>query len=177
MGVLFGTVALVLAGCAGSGKRSAPPSVSVKTPTMQPRVSVSPPRVVPGTLENMGQVNLRKTARFLSPRRLAFETWGSGSCPAIPNRVIVLAPDTIRVHLIRGTWRPLGSWSRIIGRSRALPGMRLAPQRPGGGCTLDLRPTPMVITIPTQVNVHRRLTIRFYYYRSLKPEIRTAPPL
>lgn len=182
LGVLCAVVGLVSPGCGGTARRSAASAASgsgsVKSTTLHQRISVSLPRVVPGTRQNMGTINLRNGARFLSPTRLAIETWGSGSCPAIPNRLSVLGPDTIRIHLILGTWRPLGSSGRIIGRNRALPGMRLVPQRPNGGCTLDLRQTPMVISInPRQINVHRELTIRFYYYRSKKAEVRTAPPL
>src|SRR5437667_5859833 len=42
-------------------------------------------------------------ARFLSPTRLAIQTVGSSSCPSVPDRLVVLDRDAIRIHLVTGT--------------------------------------------------------------------------
>jgi hypothetical protein len=161
LAVMLGAFALGLAGCAGSGgKDSATPSVSVKTTRSDSRNTV---HVVAGSRKTVDGVNLRSSARFLSPTRLAILTWGSTTCPAVPNRLVVETPDRIRIHLATGSWH---------GR---LPVAHLPP---GGACTADHSSTVIVIAIdPKRIDVHHRLTIRLYYYSIKKPEIRTAPPL
>jgi hypothetical protein len=96
-------------------------------------------------------------------------TSGSGSCPAVPDRLTVLEPDLIRIHLTMGSWRPTGKSGRTV----------LVAHPPDGGiCTTDLTTTPMAVAIdPKQIDVHHRLTIHLYYYDSKKPITRTAPPL
>jgi hypothetical protein len=120
-------------------------------------------RVVGGSRRTIGGVNLRHSARFLSPTRLAILTWGSFTCPAVPNRLVVETPDTIRIHLTGGSWQG------------ELP---VAHPPMGGACTADHSSAVIVIAIdPKRINVQHRLTIRLYYYRIKKPELRTAPPL
>jgi hypothetical protein len=120
-------------------------------------------RVVGGSRRTIGGVNLRHSARFLPPTRLAILTWGSFTCPAVPNRLVVETPDTIRIHLTGGSWHG------------ELPVAHLPPR---GACTADHSSAVIVIAIdPKRINVQHRLTIRLYYYRIKKPELRTAPPL
>jgi hypothetical protein len=159
LAVLLG--ALGLAGCAGSGgKHSSTPSVSVPTTGSDSQNTV---RVVAGSRNTIDGVNLRNSARFLSPTRLAILTWGSTTCPAVPNRLVIETPNKIRIHLTTGSWRG------------KLPVGHLPPSK---ACTADHSSTVIVIPIdPKRIDVHHRLTIRLYYYRIKKPEIRTAPPL
>ena len=153
---LLALLGLALAGCAGSGGNH----TATRTP-------------LPSTLVAIGRtalagVDLRNGARLLSPRRLAIVTMGSISCPAIPDRLVVQSPHAIRIHLTMGTWRPTGSSHRL----------RLVHASRHTICTSDLGPTPMVVAIdPRRIDVHRRLTVYLYYYRSKKPIVRYAPPL
>jgi hypothetical protein len=56
--------------------------------------------------------------------------------------------------------------------------MRLVAHPPANGiCLTDLTDTPMVVSIPSQINAHHRLTIRFYYPLTKKPYVATVPPL
>lgn len=56
--------------------------------------------------------------------------------------------------------------------------MRIVARPPADGiCLADRTETPMVVSIPSQINVHHRLTIRFYYPLTKKPFIVTVPPL
>jgi len=152
---------LVVSGCASSQAVNAGPDVvQLETSRSDPGNSV---RVLAGSRKQIGGVNLRHSARFLSPTRLAILTWGSFTCPAVPNQLVVQAPDTIRIHLTGGSWHG------------ELPVAHLPP---GGACTADHSSAVIVIAInPKRINVHHPLTIRLYYYRVKKPELRTAPPL
>ncbi len=77
-------------------------------------------------------------------------------------------PDTIRIHLTQGTYRRTSS-SHLL---------RLTRASRHTVCTADLTTTPMVIVInPKQINVHHRLTVYLYYYKTTKPLVRHAPPL
>jgi hypothetical protein len=156
--VAFG---LALAGCAdGSGKASPTTSSSLKTARSDSHNTV---RVVAGSRKAIGGVNLRNSARFFSRTRLAILTWGSTTCPAVPNRLVVETPNKIRIHLVTGSWRG------------KLPVAHLPPSK---ACTADHSSAVIVIAIdPKRIDVHHRLTIRLYYRRLKKPEIRTAPPL
>jgi hypothetical protein len=158
---LLAAFGLALAGCAGSSGTDAPTALaSVKTARSGSHNTV---RVVAGSRKAIGGVNLRNSARFLSPTRLAILTWGSFTCPAVPNRLVVETPSRIRIHLSTGSWQG------------KLPVAHLAP---GGACTADHSSAVIVIAIdPRRIDVHRRLTIRLYYYGIKKPAIRTAPPL
>src|SRR5438046_10625419 len=42
-------------------------------------------------------------AGFLSPTRLAITTYGSSSCPSVPDRLTVVSRNLIRIHLVTGT--------------------------------------------------------------------------
>jgi hypothetical protein len=152
---------LVASGCASSRAVNAGPEV-VQLKTSRSGIADNV-RVVGGSRRTIGGVNLRHSARFLSPTRLAILTWGSFTCPAVPNRLAVDTPDRIRIHLTTGSWhgkRPVAH----------LP--------PGGACTADHSSAVIVIAIdPKLINVHHRLTIRLYYYSIKKPQISTALPL
>ena len=56
--------------------------------------------------------------------------------------------------------------------------MQLVAHPPANGvCLADLTSTPMVVSIPSQVDANHRLTIRFYDKLAKKPFVTTAPPL
>jgi hypothetical protein len=142
---LLSALGLMLAGCAGSGGRL---------------VVAGGWRAVPG-------VNLLDGARLLSPTRLAIVTVGSSSCPAVPDKLVVQSPHTIRIDLTEGSWRPAGNTQELV------------PRPPSSGiCTTDLTTTPIVVAIdPKQIDVHHRLTVRLYYRAGGRPVVRYAPPL
>jgi hypothetical protein len=102
-------------------------------------------------------------ATLVSPTRLSIVTLGSSSCPSVPAEVVIENRDTLRIHLVTGTQTRDG----------------LVAHPPSSGiCTTDLGPTPMVVAIdPTLIDVHRRLTVRFFYRNSTRPEVRTSAPL
>jgi hypothetical protein len=159
---LLGAVAITAAGCAGS--RGTPtPSISTSRATY-PQGSSRWPIVVPVSPKALAGLRLRSLPRFLSPTRLVIYTLGSGSCPAVPDRLVVVSPHSIRIHLTLGSWR-----GKVpVAKS----------PRPSYGCTSDLRATTMAVAVdPRQIAVYRRLTIRFYYYDRKQPITRTAPPL
>lgn len=81
----------------------------------------------------------RSRARFLSRTRLAFVTWGSGSCPALPTRVTVLGRHTVR--------------------------FKLAEYNPShGGCTADQSTKIVQVAIdPHRVDVHHDLRVQLRY--------------
>ena len=95
----------------------------------------------------------RTGARFVSPKRLAFVSSGSGSCPSLPTRLTVVARDMIR--------------------------MQLALCDPGGRpCTADLRSTVVEVAIdPARVTVRRPLTIDLVYVHGRRHVTLIAPPL
>jgi hypothetical protein len=163
---------LAVAGCAsGGGKR----------PTegeSRPQASAYSLHVVAGNRDNLSAAVHPSLPVFLSPTRLAIATVGSSNCLAVPEKLVVLTPDTIRIDLARGTWRPTGTWLHHRVRGRRIPRMQIVAHPPSNGiCLTDLTDTPMIISIPRQINVHHRLTIRFYYPLTKKPFIATAPPL
>jgi hypothetical protein len=152
---LIGAAGLVLAGCAGSHHAASPP------PRAHYPVVVHSPLVLAMTHGSPG-VRLQKGAELLSPTRLGIVTVGSGSCPAVPDMLTLLGPDSLRIHLSLGAHRV----GKLV--THPLP----------NGCTLDLTTTQMLIAIdPKQIDVHRPLRVKLVYYRSTKPEIRTAAPL
>jgi hypothetical protein len=56
--------------------------------------------------------------------------------------------------------------------------MRLVAHPPANGlCLLDLTSTPMIVSLPSQIDAQHRLTIRFHYPLTKKPYVTTAPPL
>ena len=161
---------LAVAGCAGSGGRHT--TTRTRTADTQApaahRSALPPPLVAIGRTALTG-VNLRDGASLLSPRRLAIVTVGSGSCPAIPDRLVVQSPHTIRIHLTLGTWQPIGSSHRL---------RLVAHASRHTICTADLTTTPMVVAIdPKRVDVRHRLTVYLDYYTSKKPIVRYAPAL
>jgi hypothetical protein len=106
-------------------------------------------------------------ARFLSPTRLAIVTWGSSSCPSVPDKVVVEGPHAIRIHLVTGSWRTVGTRRELVAQPPA-----------NGACTEDWGTTPMAVAVdPGRIDVHSRLTIHLYYRDSTKPTTLTAPPL
>jgi hypothetical protein len=151
--VLVAALGLALIGCAASSAHSPTGEASVGATTSDPERSARSPLVIGVGAAAVAGVDLLDGARFLSPTRLAIVTTGSGSCPEVPNSLVVQSPDAINIHL--------------------------AMQKlPSAVCTDDLRSTPIVIGIdPKQINVHHRMTIRLYYSSTTPPIIRTAPPL
>jgi hypothetical protein len=100
-------------------------------------------------------------AQLVSPTRLSIATRGSGSCPWVPDGLTVLSPDTLAIHLSMGTYRN----RKLV--AHPLP----------NGCTLDLSTTQMLVGInPSQIDVHRPLTLRLFF-NGTKPEVRTLAPL
>jgi hypothetical protein len=81
----------------------------------------------------------RSRARFLSPTRLAFLTWGSGSCPALPTKLTVLGRHAVRLRL--SVYNPTH-----------------------GGCTMDDSTKIVQVAIdPHRIDVHHRLTVQLRY--------------
>ena len=80
---VLGGLGVVLVGCGGTAKRSLAVAVNRET-------------AAAGSLTS---------DRFLSPKRLLVVTSGSSSCPAVPDKVVVLNPNTVRIHLTEGTWQ------------------------------------------------------------------------
>ena len=155
---LFAAVGFVLAGCGGS-KTASGPAPAPHYPSV-----VHSPLVVPGTRRNLRGAGGLKFAQLVSPTRLAIVTWGSGSCPAVPDELVVQSRHAIRINLV------LGSWTR-----KALVAH---PPRPNGICTDDRRTTRMVVAIdPKRIDVHHSLTVSFFYYKGKKPQVWTAAPL
>ena len=164
---------LAVAGCASGGaKRS---TTQVKSHPQSRPYSL---HVVAGNKDTLGRAVGKHLPVFVSPTRLAIATTGSSNCLAVPDRLVILAPNTIRIDLTRGSWRPTGGWLHHRVRGHRIPRMRLVAHPPANGiCLLDLTQTPMIVSLPTQINAHHRLTIRFYYSHTKKPYITTAPPL
>lgn len=102
-------------------------------------------------------------ARLVSTTRLAFTTVGSSSCPTVPDQLVVENRNTIRLHLVTGSW---------VDRTPVA-------QPPASGiCTADLGTTRMLIAIdPKLVDTHHRLTVRVVYRESTKPDVWTVPAL
>ena len=81
----------------------------------------------------------------------------------MPDELAVLSPHSIRIHLTVGSRDPGGL---------------VAHPPPGGACTADYGTTSMLVAInPKLIDVHRPLTVRFFYYESKKPLVRIAAPL
>jgi hypothetical protein len=161
---------LALAGCASSGGKRSTAGQS------HAQARAYNLRVVAGNRNTLGRASSRRLPLFVSPQRLAIATWGSSNCLTVPAKLTVLGPDAIRIDLTPGSWRPTGTWHRVDGRR--MPRMRIVAHPPTNGiCLADRTDTPMVVSIPSQINVHHRLTIRFYYPLTKKPFIATVPPL
>jgi hypothetical protein len=148
---LIAAAGVVLAGCSW-GQPSGLPS--------RPHAPIGNSRLVwpaPRDLHFEGFVHL------VSPTRLAIVTWGSSSCPSVPDELVVEDSHTIRIHLVTGS------------RTEEGP---VAQPPPNGICTADLGTTTMLVTIdPTIIDVHHPLTVRFIYGHSKKSVVWTAAPL
>lgn len=56
--------------------------------------------------------------------------------------------------------------------------MQLVAHPPANGiCLWDRTHMPMIVSLPSQIDAHQRLTIRFHYPLTKKPYVTTAPPL
>ncbi len=153
---LTAAAAAVLVGCGSSHVSSSGPRPHSHYPlTGYTPVVVAAHRLDPDMLRG-------RSARLVSPSQLEILTWGSGSCPAVPDRLVVESPHAIRIDLALGSWK----------------GKRLVTKPLPNGCTLDLRTTWMLVRIdPAWIDVRRPLTVRFYYRPNAKPEVTVAPPL
>jgi hypothetical protein len=151
LGMVIATLGFAVAGCGGSGAKHS--------------------LVVPVSRQVWHHVKLTGVgARFISPGRLAFLTSGSSSCPSVPYQLIVESPDSVRVNLTIGSWRPTGG--SVVGQLVA------KPPPPGAACTADLVISPVAIAIdPKQINVYRPLKVSLYYPLAKHPTVFTAPAL
>jgi hypothetical protein len=149
LALMMMTLGLVLAGCGGGGGNHAP----ARTAPVRARSHAPKPLVLGYGRKVLGGIRPVQGARFLSPTRLLVVTFGSGSCPALPNDLVVLSPHAIRIHLAQ-------------------------PEPPGRSCTSDLRGTPVIVAIdPKRVDVHQPVTLRLYYYRSKRAVFGVVPAL
>jgi hypothetical protein len=172
---------IAVAGCAvaGCGSSGTPVSAPAQPHRLQYPVVISPvvhaprPRPIPDVICNCSlvisppmkrwKIVVHSEATLVSPTRLRIVTLGSSSCPSVPDEVVAENRDTLRIHLVTGT--------------RTRNGLVAHPP-PSGICTTDFGTTPMVVAIdPTLIDVHRPLTVRFFYRDSKKPEVRTAARL
>lgn len=166
------SLGVAMAGCAGGGGKRSSEGKS------HPQGSAYSLHVVAGNKATLGRANGKRLPLFLSPTSLAIATSGSSNCPTVPDKLVVLTPDTIRIDLARGSWQPTGTWLHHRVRGHRIPRMRLVAHPPANGaCFLDLTDTPMIVSLPSQINIHHRLTIRFYYPPTQKPFVATVPPL
>lgn len=119
-----------LAGCAASGKH---------LPTVSPSASYpgrpSSPHVLAIGRVALAGVDLRNGASLVSPTRLAIVTARSGSCPAVPNRLVVENPNTIRVHLTMRVVVPMPRRTICPGSSPGWPCAVVSDSRDGGLAT------------------------------------------
>lgn len=105
----------------------------------------------------------RDGVQLVYPTSLAIVTSGSSSCPSVPDELSYLSRHALRIHLTVGSWDG---------------GRLLAHAPPSGVCTADYGTTPMLVEIDSKlVDVHRPLTVRFFYPNSKKPLVRVAAPL
>lgn len=148
---LIATAGVVLAGC-GWSQGSGPRSGTHRPIDRSPLVLPAP-----------GQLQLRGFVRLVSPTRLAIATWGSSSCPSVPDELGVENHNTIRIHLVTGSWTD---------------GRPVPHPPPNGICTTNLTTTRMLVAIdPRLIDVHHPLTVRFFYRDSKKPDVHIAGPL
>jgi hypothetical protein len=130
---LIAAAGIVLAGCGGSHTSSSP-TTAQHYPVVSHWPALSfPKRPLP----------IRELPRFVSPTRLEIATVGSGSCPNVPIELVVDSPHAIRIGFAMGSRTPGG----------------ISTRRPTG-CTLDLRPTRMLVAVdPTLIDVHHPVTV------------------
>jgi hypothetical protein len=146
---LIAVAGAVLTGCGGA-KETTPAPKHYPFVVHLPPIARAPHR-------------LSADVQFLSRTRLGIVTYGSSSCPSVPDELVVASPHRIRLNL-------------TVGRTE---GDRLvADAPPGGVCTADYGPTSMVLTIdPTLVDVHRPLTVRLFFSNGRRSIVRVAAPL
>ena len=155
---LIAAAGIALAGCGGSHASSSGP----RPHSHYPLIGYSP--VVVAANRSAPELPPRHFAQLVSPTRLEIVTWGSGSCPAVPDKLVVQSRHAIRIHLVLGSW----TRKRIVAH----------PPRPNGICTDDRRTTRMLVAIdPKRIDVHHSLTVSFFYYKGKKPQVWTAAPL
>lgn len=168
---LIAAAGFVVAGCGGSHASSPPPQhhrpqypVVVNSPVVR---AVTPPRTnwnaptPPEIVSPPPVLAIHSRATLVSATRLLIATWGSSSCPSVPDKLVVENRHTIQIYLIPGIW---------------VKGQPVATTPTG--CTLDYGPTPMLVAIDRKlIDVHRPLTVRFFHRDSTKPEVWTAPAL
>jgi hypothetical protein len=147
---LLMVLGLALAGCGGGGGGKHSP---VRTAPVRARSHPAKPLVIGFGRKVVRGIGVVQGARFLSPTRLLILTFGSGSCPTLPDNLVVQSPHAIRIQLG-------------------------PPEPPGQPCTSDLRGTPVVVAIdPKRVDVHHPVTLRLYYYRSKRAVVSVVPAL
>jgi hypothetical protein len=174
---LIAVAAIMLAGCGSSHplglRHQRPYPVVIHSPAVravQPKpirlptinclcvnVITSPPRIT------WPAIVVRSEAALVSPTRLRIVTLGSSSCPSVPDMLVIESRHRLRIHLTPG---------------RSHDGRLVADPPQGGACTADYGTTAMVVAInPKKIDVHRPLTVRFFYKNSKKPEVRKAAAL
>ena len=166
--VVFAGLGLALAACGASAHTLSVSAISRASPVY--RLRITP--LARGTLH---RGSVRRLPLFVSPGRLALATWGSSNCLNVPGKLSVLGPDAIRIDLVGGSWRPGDAWLRYREDDRSTRGMRIVARRPGG-CLLDLTETAMVVSLPQQIDLNDRLTIRLHYPLARKAVVLHVPP-
>jgi hypothetical protein len=137
-----------MVGCGGGSKHSPVRAAPVRDRSHSPK-----PLVLGYGRKVLRGIRPVQGARFLSPTRLLVVTFGSGSCPALPNDLVALSRHAIRIHLAQ-------------------------PEPPGRPCTSDLRGTPVVVAVdPNRIDVHHPVKLRLYYYRSKRAAVSVVPAL
>jgi hypothetical protein len=137
-------VSIALTACTSSGSS---PSGAASSPAPRPATQTAPPaRTLPGTIalavDNRllrGVLPPGSRAALVSSTRLAMVTAGSGSCPWLPTKLVVVDPTAIQMYL-----KPYGP--------------------SGGACTADLTTTNFEVAVdPAQIDVSHDLTIHVVY--------------
>ncbi len=151
---LIAAAGIALAGCGSSRPSiSAPPGHFPKIHSPIVMSADRPPRAF----------HMSGFVQLFSPTRLAIATWGSSSCPSVPDELVVQSRHAIRLHLVTGSWTRGGPVAR-------------PPEN--GICTADLGTARMLVAIdPTEVDVHHPLKVSFFYRDGKKPQVWTAEPL
>jgi hypothetical protein len=156
---LLALAGIVLAGC-GTSRTSSPPPAQHRGPHY-PIIIHEPVVVRPAPRSR--QDGSGDSIRFVSPTRLGIVTWGSSSCPSIPDDLTILGPNTISFAT--------GGGHFFFGRAASLGRSYI--------CTADLSPTRMLVTIdPKLIDAHLPLTVVGWYAMGGRaPRDLTVPPL
>jgi hypothetical protein len=152
---IVAALVIVLAGCGTSERTSAGPRPHSHYPLLGAKaVVLAANRLSPDILRT-------HSAQLISPTRLAILTTGSSSCPSVPDRLVVVTPNVLDIHLAVGSWVHDGP---------------VADPPPSGVCTADYGTTRMVLVIPSRIRVQQRLTVRLFYPSLPHPQVwRVAP--